>query len=156
MRCDANISVRLKGEKVLEKKVEVKNMNSIRNVQRALEYEIKRQIDLIESGGAVEQSTRRFDAVNGTTSLMRTKEDAHDYRYFCEPDLPPVIVEVEYINELSKKLPPLPRQLQKKYVNEYGLSDYDAKVLTDDKKKRLNTLKPYQLNVKTISWRQIG
>ena len=134
MRCDANISVRLKGEKGFGEKVEVKNMNSIRNVQRALEHEIKRQIDLIESGGAVEQSTRRFDAVNGTTSLMRTKEDAHDYRYFCEPDLPPVIVEVEYINQLSKKLPPLPRQLQKRYVNEYGLSDYDAKVLTDDKK----------------------
>jgi len=134
MRCDANISVRIKGEKALGEKVEVKNMNSIRNVQRALEYEIIRQIDIIESGGHIDQSTRRFDAVNGKTSLMRMKEDAHDYRYFCEPDLPPVLIEVEYIDKIKKELPSLPRQLQKKYVKEYGLSDYDARVLTDDKK----------------------
>jgi aspartyl-tRNA(Asn)/glutamyl-tRNA(Gln) amidotransferase subunit B len=130
LRCDANISVRLKGSKELGNKVEVKNMNSIRNVQRAIEHEIKRQITAIESGETITQETRSFDAVKGTTFSMRSKEMAHDYRYFPEPDLPPVIVTDEYIESVKKELPALPHQLNKKF-RDAGLSEYDAAVLTD-------------------------
>lgn len=133
LRCDANISVRLKGVKELGKRTEVKNMNSIRNVQKAIDYEIKRQIDLIESGQTFEQETRSFEATSGTTFSLRSKEFAHDYRYFPEPDLQPVIVKQEYIAQIKKTLPPLPDQLFKKYTKEFGLSEYDAGVLTDTK-----------------------
>lgn len=132
LRCDANISVRIKGQKEFGKRTEVKNMNSIRNVQRAIEYETKRQIDLIEQGKSFEQETRSFDAATGTTFSLRSKELANDYRYFPEPDLQPVLVEQEYIAEVKKTLPPLPDELFKKYVG-YGLSAYDAGVLTDTK-----------------------
>lgn len=133
LRCDANISVRLKGVKTFGKRTEVKNMNSIRNVQKAIDHEIKRQIDLIEKGETFEQETRSFDATTGTTFSLRSKEFAHDYRYFPEPDLQPVVVEQEYIAEVKKTLPPLPDQLFKKYTKEFGLSEYDAGVLTDTK-----------------------
>jgi aspartyl-tRNA(Asn)/glutamyl-tRNA(Gln) amidotransferase subunit B len=133
LRCDANISVRLKGVAEFGKRVEVKNMNSIRNVQRAIEYEIKRLIDLAERKEAFEQETRSFDATTGTTFSLRSKEFAHDYRYFPEPDLQPVLVEQNYIEEVRNTLPPLPDQLFKKYTKEFGLSDYDAGVLTDTK-----------------------
>lgn len=133
MRCDANISVRLRGEQELGTKVEVKNMNSLRNVQRAIDYEIKRQIDCIENEEPIYQETRNFDAVNGTTSAMRSKEMAHDYRYFPEPDLPPVRLKQEYIEEVQAALPPLPRFLIQKYTTELGLSEYDAHVLTENK-----------------------
>ncbi|TAL62615.1 MAG: Asp-tRNA(Asn)/Glu-tRNA(Gln) amidotransferase subunit GatB [Bacteroidetes bacterium] len=133
LRCDANISVRLKGVKTFGKRTEVKNMNSIRNVQKAIDHEIKRQIDLIKKGEIFEQETRGFDATTGTTFSLRSKEFAHDYRYFPEPDLQPVVVEQEYISEIKKTLPPLPDQLFKKYTREFGLSDYDAGVLTDTK-----------------------
>lgn len=133
LRCDANISVRLKGSKEFGKRTEVKNMNSIRNVQKAIDHEIKRQIDLIEKGETFEQETRSFDATTGTTFSLRSKEFAHDYRYFPEPDLQPVVVEQEYIAEVKKTLPPLPDQLFKKYTKEFGLSEYDAGVLTDTK-----------------------
>jgi aspartyl-tRNA(Asn)/glutamyl-tRNA(Gln) amidotransferase subunit B len=133
MRCDANISVRLKGSDKLGKKVEVKNMNSIRNVQRAIQHEIKRQIDLIESGREIFQSTRSFDAVNGTTFDLRSKEMANDYRYFPEPDLPPVIITTAYIEEIKRQMPPLPHELFNKYTTVLGLSEYDAGVLTDSK-----------------------
>jgi len=133
LRCDANISVRLKGIKELGKRTEVKNMNSIRNVQKAIDYEIIRQIDLLEKGESFEQETRSFDATTGTTFSLRSKEFAHDYRYFPEPDLQPVVVEQEYINEVKATLPPLPDALFKKYTQEFGLSDYDAGVLTDTK-----------------------
>jgi len=103
LRCDANISVRLKGEEKLGEKVEVKNMNSIRNVQRAIEHEIKRQIEALENGMAINQETRNFDAATGTTSVMRTKEMADDYRYFPEPDLPMVIISKEYIDKIKNK-----------------------------------------------------
>ncbi len=132
LRCDANISVRLKGAKEFGKRNEVKNMNSIRNVQRAIEYEIKRQIEAIENGEEIQQDTRSFDAVAGTTFVMRSKEMANDYRYFPEPDLQPVIVSQEYIESVKKALPPLPNDLYKKYVS-IGLSSYDAGVLTDSK-----------------------
>lgn len=133
MRCDANISVRLKGVKTLGEKVEVKNMNSIRNVKRAIEFEVKRQIDEVEAGIIISQDTRSFDAVNGTTFTMRSKELAHDYRYFPEPDLPPVRITEPYVEEVKADMPPLPEALYLKFRNEFGLSDYDAKILTDEK-----------------------
>lgn len=132
LRCDANVSVRLKGAKEFGKRTEVKNMNSIRNVQRAIEYEIKRQIDAIENGEEITQDTRSFDAVAGTTFVLRSKEMANDYRYFPEPDLQPVIVSQEYISKVKTTLPPLPNDLFKKYIA-LGLSEYDAGVLTDSK-----------------------
>lgn len=133
MRCDVNVSVRPVGREKFGTKVEVKNMNSFRNVQRAIDHEIERQIAVIEGGGEVYQETRTFDAAKGTTSLMRTKEDAHDYRYFNEPDLQPVIVEQDYIDSVHESMPPLPNELVNKYVNELNLSEYDAAVLTERK-----------------------
>jgi len=132
LRCDANISVMLKGSKTFGQRNEVKNMNSIRNVQRAIEYEIKRQIEAIENGEVIQQDTRSFDAVAGTTFILRSKEMANDYRYFPEPDLQPVIVSQEYIAKVKASLPPLPNDLYKKYLA-LGLSAYDAGVLTDSK-----------------------
>lgn len=133
LRCDVNVSVRPVGREKFGTKVEVKNMNSFRNVQRAIDHEIERQIALIENGGEVIQETRTFDAAKGTTSAMRTKEDAHDYRYFNEPDLQPVIVTDTYIDEVRSSMPPLPNELFTKYTQELGLSDYDAGVLTENK-----------------------
>lgn len=133
MRCDANVSVRLKGAKTLGTKVEVKNMNSIRNVQRAIEFEFKRQCACLENGETIYQETRNFDAVSGETRSMRSKEMAHDYRYFPEPDLPPLIVSEEYVNRVKAALPELPEALFKKYTTQLGLSEYDAYWITDDK-----------------------
>jgi len=133
MRCDANISVRLKGDTKFGNRVEVKNMNSIRNVQRAIEFEVKRQIEEVEAGRPISQDTRSFEAETGTTFILRSKEMANDYRYFPEPDLQPVIVSKAYIEEVRKILPPLPNDLHKKYVQQFGLSEYDAGVITDTK-----------------------
>lgn len=133
MRCDANVSVRIKGVEAFGQKVEVKNMNSIRNVQRAIQYEIKRHIDIIEAGERVAQDTRTFNAVDGSTTSMRSKEAANDYRYFTEPDLQPLMVTTEQIKEIKDSLPPIPRELFLKYTKELGLSDYDALVLTESK-----------------------
>ena len=104
LRCDANISVMLKGSKVFGNRAEVKNMNSLRNVKRAIEHEMDRQIEVLEHGGTVEQQTRSFNANTGTTSLMRSKEDANDYRYFPEPDLQPITINQEYIETVKKSL----------------------------------------------------
>ncbi len=131
LRCDANISVRLKGSKEFGKKVEVKNMNSFRNVQRAIDFEIKRQVDLVEKNETVAVETRSFDAVNGSTFSLRSKESANDYRYFPEPDLQPVYVTKNYIDTVKSKLPVLPAQLFERYTKEYGLSEYDAFQLTE-------------------------
>jgi aspartyl-tRNA(Asn)/glutamyl-tRNA(Gln) amidotransferase subunit B len=133
MRCDANISVMLKGSKILGKKVEVKNMNSIRNVQRAIEHEIDRQIALIEKGETIVSETRTFDANLGKTFGMRTKEEMNDYRYFPEPDLQPVIVTEEWLQKIKAEMPPLPNELLDKFQQEYGLPEYDAYVLTDNR-----------------------
>lgn len=133
LRCDANVSVMLKDATEYGQRTELKNMNSIRNVQRAIEAEMKRQIDIIEAGGVVTQDTMRYDPVKDETFVMRSKEDAHDYRYFTEPDLPPLTITDDYIDAVSSKMPALPRELYLKYMNELGLSDYDAGVLTDDK-----------------------
>lgn len=133
LRCDANISVMLKGAKEFGKKVEVKNMNSFRNVQRAIDFEIKRQIDLIESGGLVAGETRSYDAVNDVTFMLRSKENANDYRYFPEPDLQPVYISQEYIGEVKAALPVLPAELFHRYTSNYKLSDYDAQQLIESK-----------------------
>ena len=133
LRCDANISVRKRGEEKYGRRVEVKNMNSIRNVQRAIEFEIKRQIDEIEAGGIIAQDTRSFDAVAGTTFTLRSKEAANDYRYFPEPDLCPVVITDKYIQETKATMPLLPAELIEKYTQQLSLSEYDANVLTDDK-----------------------
>jgi len=111
----------------------VKNMNSMRNVQRAIEHEIERQINVLKAGGKLFQETRNFDAVTGTTSVMRTKEAANDYRYFPEPDLAPVIVNDKQIEAVKVSMPALPRALFKKYTSEYKLSEYDAGVLTENR-----------------------
>ena len=133
MRCDANVSVRLKGEKKLGTKVEVKNLNSIRNVKRAIDFEINRLINLVENGQEVMQQTRSFDASNGTTFSLRSKEEANDYRYFPEPDLTPFFITDEKIETIKKSLPDLPAALEKKFINEYSLPLADAKVLSDDR-----------------------
>lgn len=133
LRCDANISVMLKGSAEFGTRCEVKNMNSLRNVQRAIEHETERQIKIIEAGGIIEQETRNFDAATGTTSLLRSKENAHDYRYFPEPDLPPLKVTKEVVEKIKLELPPLPAALLQKYISQFGLSEYDAKLITEDK-----------------------
>lgn len=133
LRCDANISVNLKGASEFGTKVEVKNMNSIRNVQRAIEFEIARQIEAIENGEEIVQETRGFDALKGITISQRSKEAANDYRYFPEPDLQPLVVMKEDIEAIKSEMPALPRELFNRYTKEYGLSDYDAYNLTDNK-----------------------
>jgi len=133
MRCDANVSVRLRGEKKLGTKVEVKNLNSIRNVKRAIDFEINRLVDLVESGQPVIQETRSFDAANGTTFALRSKEEANDYRYFPEPDLTPFFISEEKIESIKRSLPELPAVLEKKFVGEYSLSLADARILCDDR-----------------------
>ena len=133
MRCDANISVMLKGAKKFGNRVEVKNMNSIRNVQRAIRFEIDRQIAEVEAGGQISQDTRSFDASNGSTFVMRSKEMANDYRYFPEPDLPPVIIDKKWIADIKATMPALPNELHNKFMNKFGLSEYDAGVLTESK-----------------------
>jgi len=153
LRCDANISVRLKGSKEYGKRTEVKNMNSFRNVQRAIDFEVKRQIDIIEAGGEIAVETRSFDAINGTTFSLRSKESANDYRYFPEPDLQPVMVTKEYIESVRKNLPPLPNDLYDKYTKELKLNDYDASVLTELKEIALyfDELISYTKNYKAAS-----
>lgn len=133
MRCDANISVRLKGAKEFGTKVEVKNMNSIRNVQKAIEFEVERQIELVENGETIYQETRSFDALKNRTISMRSKEAANDYRYFPEPDLQPITVQEDAIDAVRAEMPALPRDLFLKYTNELKLSEYDAYNLTDSK-----------------------
>lgn len=133
MRCDANVSVRLKGAEAFGTKVEVKNMNSIRNVQRAIDHEIKRQIEAIEAGEKIVQETRTFEATRGVTIVMRTKEGASDYRYFPEPDLPPLHISNAYIDEVKAQMPALPKALFTRFTAELGLSDYDAGVLTESR-----------------------
>jgi len=133
LRCDANISVMLKGATEFGTKVEVKNMNSTRNVVRAIEFEIDRQIDLLENGGIISHETRSFNAANNSTISMRHKEEANDYRFFPEPDLQPVIINQEYIAKVKASLPLLPTELFKKFSTEFGLSEYDANILIDEK-----------------------
>lgn len=131
LRCDANISIMLKDAEQFGKKVEVKNMNSIRNVQRAIDFEVERQINLLEKGGEIYSETRDFNADTGITTSMRTKEALNDYRYFPDPDLSPVHVSEEWLNKIKSEIPSLPRELCQKFMVEYGLPKLDAQVLTD-------------------------
>ncbi len=133
LRCDANISIMLKDATQLGKKVEIKNMNSIRYVQKAIDFEIERQIEAIEQGLDIISETRMFDIATGKTYGMRTKEALNDYRYFPDPDLSPVIVSDEWLNTIKASLPPMAAALQQKFVQQYGLPLYDAQVLTDTK-----------------------
>jgi aspartyl-tRNA(Asn)/glutamyl-tRNA(Gln) amidotransferase subunit B len=133
LRVDANVSVRRKGDTKLGTKVEIKNMNSFNFLKKALEYEIKRQISLLEKGEKIVQETRLFDVESGKTFTMRTKEEAEDYRYFPDPDLPPVVLTDEYIESLKRKLPELPYQKYKRFIEQYNLPRYDASILTESR-----------------------
>ncbi|WP_372995474.1 Asp-tRNA(Asn)/Glu-tRNA(Gln) amidotransferase subunit GatB [Lutispora sp.] len=130
LRCDANISIRSVGQKEFGVKTEIKNMNSMKALQKALEYEEERHKKILSEGGAIVQETRRWDESKGITVSMRTKEQAHDYRYFPEPDLVPIILEEAWIEDIRKALPELPDDKKKRFVEEYGIPDYDASVLT--------------------------
>lgn len=133
LRVDVNLSVRPKGQKEFGTRTEMKNLNSIRSMVRAIESEAKRQIEVIESGGIIVQETRRWDEHKGVSCSMRTKEEAHDYRYFPEPDLMPIVVDEEWKEEIKRSLPELPDARRKRYVNEYGLPGHDAFILTSSK-----------------------
>ncbi len=133
LRCDANVSVKKKGAEQFGTRTEVKNMNSLRNVKRAIQHEIERQAGILEEGGEVEQVTLNFDPVEGKTILLRGKETADDYRYFPEPDLQPVHIDEAWIERVRSELPPLPDTLYQRYIEELGLPEDDAAVLTDDK-----------------------
>ncbi len=133
MRCDVNVSVRPRGASAYGTRCEIKNLNSMRFARRAIEYEVRRQIDLIEAGGAVEQNTLHFDPETGVTAPLRSKEEAHDYRYFPEPDLPPVVLDTPYIESIRAQMPPLPAEMYRRFREEYGLSDYDAVILVEEK-----------------------
>jgi aspartyl-tRNA(Asn)/glutamyl-tRNA(Gln) amidotransferase subunit B len=133
LRCDANISVRPRGQAEFGTKTEIKNVNSFRFIREALEYEIARQIDVIESGGKITQETRLYNASEGKTYGMRSKEQAHDYRYFPEPDLLPLVVDEKWKNEIARALPELPEARRARMVKEYGITEYDSQVLTFSK-----------------------
>ncbi len=132
-RCDANVSVRKKGAAEFGTRAELKNLNSFRSIERSLDYEIKRQIELIEKGGEVVQETRLFNVDEGITYSMRGKEEAHDYRYFPEPDLLPLIVDGNWIKEIRDTLPELPTDKMERFINEYKLPKYDVEILSSDK-----------------------
>ncbi|VVD76749.1 Asp-tRNA(Asn)/Glu-tRNA(Gln) amidotransferase subunit GatB [Pandoraea anhela] len=132
-RCDANVSVRPVGQKAFGTRAEIKNLNSFRFLEEAIQYEVRRQIELIEDGGTVVQETRLYDPDKKETRSMRSKEDAHDYRYFPDPDLMPLVIDSEWIERVRAALPELPAGMQARFVASYGLSDYDAAVLTQSK-----------------------
>ncbi|WP_329758467.1 Asp-tRNA(Asn)/Glu-tRNA(Gln) amidotransferase subunit GatB [Allisonella histaminiformans] len=133
LRCDANVSVRPVGQKELGTKTEIKNINSFKGVERAIEYEALRQAEILEAGGTIKQETRTWDENEGVTKSMRSKEEANDYRYFPEPDLVPFTVSDEYIENIRKTLPELPDARKARYMESYGLSAYDAAYVTSDK-----------------------
>ncbi len=141
MRCDCNVSVRKRGIETLGERCEVKNLNSMRYARRAIRYEFKRQVDLLEAGGKVDQQTLNFDPNTGTTSPLRDKEDAHDYRYFPEPDLPPIVLTEEYIKKIEAEMPPLPWALFQEFTEVLDLPAYDARLLTEEKETALYFLK---------------
>jgi len=130
MRCDANISIRPVGQEKLGTRCEIKNVNSMKNIAAAIKYEANRQMNILESGGKIDQETRLFDAVKCETRTMRSKEDAIDYRYFPEPDLSPIVIEQSLIDKLKSELPELPEHKKNRYIEELGLTEYDAGVLT--------------------------
>lgn len=133
LRCDANVSVRPIGQKEFGTRTELKNMNSFRALQKALEYEVERQIEILEDGGRVIQETRTWDEAQGITLSMRSKEEAHDYRYFPDPDLVPMIISRAWVEEIRQTLPELPDARKERYIRDYGLPEYDAEVITGSK-----------------------
>ena len=133
MRCDANVSVRRKGEEILGTRTETKNVNSFRFVEKAIQFEIKRQIDLLESGQVIVQETRLYDSNANVTRSMRSKEFANDYRYFPEPDLLPVVIEQTFINEIKDSMPELPQEKKERFIEEYDLTEYESGILSSDK-----------------------
>src|SRR5450830_583952 len=132
-RCDANVSVRPVGQKEFGTRREIKNLNSFRFMEDAINYEVRRQVELIEDGGTVVQETRLYDPDKKETRSMRSKEDAQDYRYFPDPDLPPLVIEQEWIDRVKATMPELPGAMRDRFVNDYGLPEYDAAVLTQSK-----------------------
>ncbi|WP_133649808.1 Asp-tRNA(Asn)/Glu-tRNA(Gln) amidotransferase subunit GatB [Paraburkholderia flava] len=132
-RCDANVSVRPVGQKEFGTRAEIKNLNSFRFLEEAIQYEVRRQIELIEDGGTVVQETRLYDSDKRETRSMRSKEDAHDYRYFPDPDLMPLVIDAAWIERVRSEMPELPAGMQKRFVEQYGLTPYDAGVLTSSK-----------------------
>ncbi len=154
LRCDVNISLRPKGEETFGTKVEIKNINSFRFVQKAIEYEIERQTKILKKGGEIVQETRLFDEKTGKTFTMRTKEEAHDYRYFPDPDLIPVRITSDFIQQIKDSLPELPDDKEKRYVKELGLTEYDAEVLVADRDRAEFfelSVKHYPKNPKSIA-----
>jgi len=133
MRVDVNISLRESEEAPFGTKVEIKNINSFKFVEKALNFEIKRQAGILESGGTISQETRLFDEASGQTVFMRGKEDAHDYRYHKDPDIPYIDIDEEYIRKIESEMPEMPKQKEQRYISSYKLSDYDAKVISQDK-----------------------
>ncbi len=133
LRCDVNLSVRKIGETKFGTRTETKNLNSFKSIARSIEFETKRQIDEIEAGGKIYQETRRWDDDKGIGYAMRTKEDAHDYRYFPEPDLAPIILPEEYVQNIKEKLPEMPTKRKERYIQEYSLTEYDADQITSSK-----------------------
>ncbi len=132
LRCDANVSVRVVGEQKLGTRCEIKNLNSMRNIARAIEFEAARQVEIIENGGKIDQETRLFDALTGETRTMRSKEDAMDYRYFPDPDLPPLELTQEFVDAIKSSLPELPDAKKARYINDFGIPEYDAGVITSE------------------------
>ncbi len=133
LRCDANVSVRRPGEEKFGTRCEIKNVNSVRFIMKAIEFEAQRQVEIIEAGGTIDQETRLFDASTGETRTMRSKEDAHDYRYFPDPDLLPLVLTQDYVDAIAATMPELPDQKKARYVAQFGLSPYDAGVLVAEK-----------------------
>ena len=133
LRCDVNLSVRKKGETKFGTRTETKNLNSFKAIGRAIEFEIDRQIKELENGGKIYQETRRWDDDKGIGYAMRAKEDAHDYRYFPEPDLAPIVLSDEYVDTIQKSLPEMPNVRRDRYINELGLPEYDATQITNSK-----------------------
>ncbi|MGF6465179.1 Asp-tRNA(Asn)/Glu-tRNA(Gln) amidotransferase subunit GatB [Paraburkholderia youngii] len=132
-RCDANVSVRPVGQKEFGTRTETKNLNSFRFLEEAIQYEVRRQIELIEDGGTVVQETRLYDPDKRETRSMRSKEDAHDYRYFPDPDLMPLVIDAAWVERVKSEMPELPEAIQRRFVSQYGLTPYDANVLTSSK-----------------------
>ena len=132
LRADVNVSVRKKGDQKLGTRCEIKNVNSIKFMQMAIDYEANRQVDILEEGGKIDQETRLFDTKKNETRSMRSKEDAHDYRYFHEPDLLPLEITDEFINEMKKNIPELPDEKKKRFIEKFKLTPYEANILVSD------------------------
>lgn len=133
MRCDVNISMRRVGVETLGTRCEIKNVNSIRFVMQAIDYEAQRQVEILEGGGTIKQETRLWDTGKGITRAMRSKEEAHDYRYFPDPDLLPLVLDAQWVEDIKKTLPELPDEKKQRFISQYGLTDYDASVLVAEK-----------------------